>query len=79
MPNIRMVIKTGFLGAEHDKEIHVPDEDWDTWDPEDRNQHMQDELAAYLADEIDSDWGYVDKEDADKYGDRHHADDMDDE
>lgn len=56
MPEIRMIINTGFSGAEHEKEIVIDDAEWEGWTPEAREQYMQEELDAYVADEIDTEW-----------------------
>lgn len=63
MPEFRLIIETGFSGADHEKEIFVEAEDWDSWDETTREQHMNDELEAFVMEEISSRWELVSEDD----------------
>lgn len=51
-----VVVDTGFVGAEHTKDIHVPDSQWESMSESDRESFMQDEIDSAISENISGEW-----------------------
>lgn len=56
MADLVVIINTGFSGAEHEIDVHVPDAEWEAMTPEERDSCMQDEIEAAINDRIEGTW-----------------------
>lgn len=59
-----VIIDTGFMGAEHEVDVHVDDDEWEAMTPEERESYMQDEIQSAISDHISGSW----KTSEDHYG-----------
>jgi len=56
MADLVVIIDTGFVGAEHEIDVHVPDAEWDAMSPAERESYMQDEIKSAIDDNIEGRW-----------------------
>lgn len=49
---IRLTIDTGFIGGEHEKDIHIPRDRWDSMSKEERDKYIGDDLEDFKNEQI---------------------------
>ena len=59
---VRLIVDTGFVGAEHDAEIEIPRDEWDAMTADERDHYLAGELEMMISNCIEAYYELVDDE-----------------